>query len=139
MFDVSQRQSCRVRVPITTSPLHALTTLNDPTWVEASRVLAERVMRDAVTHDARDAHEAQAAQAFRIVVGRAPDARERELLGRMFGRQRAKFAANPDAARALLAVGESKCEAAAADEIDRAALAATCLGILNLDEALTRE
>ena len=136
MFDVSQRQSCRVRVPITTSPLHALTTLNDPTWVEASRVLADRVMRGA---DARDARDEQVSQAFRIVVGRAPDARERELLARMFGRQRARFAANPDAARAILAVGESKRDAASVDEIDRAALAATCLGILNLDEALTRE
>ena len=136
MFDVSQRQSCRVRVPITTSPLHALTTLNDPTWVEASRVLADRVMRGA---DARDARDEQVSQAFRIVVGRAPDARERELLARMFGRQRARFAANPDAARAILAVGESKRDAASVDEIDHAALAATCLGILNLDEALTRE
>ena len=136
MFDVSQRQSCRVRVPITTSPLHALTTLNDPTWVEASRVLADRVMRGA---DARDARDEQVSQAFRIVVGRAPDARERELLARMFVRQRARFAANPDAARAILAVGESKRDAASVDEIDHAALAATCLGILNLDEALTRE
>jgi hypothetical protein len=136
MFDVSQRQSCRVRVPITASPLHALATLNDPTWVEASRVLAEHVMRDAPTHDARDA---QVAQAFRIVVGRVPDARERELLARMFGRQRAQFAANPEEARAMLSVGESTRGAASGDEIDRAALAATCLGILNLDEALTRE
>ena len=40
MFDASNRQTCRVRQSTTSTPLHALTTLNDPTWVEAARVLA---------------------------------------------------------------------------------------------------
>ncbi|MCA9171695.1 MAG: DUF1549 domain-containing protein, partial [Planctomycetales bacterium] len=44
MFDTSNRQTCRVRTSITSTPLHALTTLNDPTWVEAARVLAEHSM-----------------------------------------------------------------------------------------------
>ena len=136
MFDVSQRQSCRVRVAITNSPLHALTTLNDPTFVEAARVLGERAM------GLQSERAAQIAQAFALVVGRAPDARERALLLRMFAGQRAQFAAHPEGARALLAVGESKSDVAptsGVDEIDHAAFAATCLGILNLDEALTRE
>ena len=42
MFDASNRQTCRVRSATTSTPLHALTTLNDPTWVEAARALAER-------------------------------------------------------------------------------------------------
>jgi hypothetical protein len=42
MFDASNRQTCRVRSAITSTPLHALTTLNDPTWVEAARALAQR-------------------------------------------------------------------------------------------------
>ena len=136
MFDVSQRQSCRVRVAITNSPLHALTTLNDPTFVEAARVLGERAM------GLQSERAAQITQAFALVVGRAPDARERALLLRMFAGQRAQFAAHPQGARALLAVGESKSDVAqtsGVDEIDYAAFAATCLGILNLDEALTRE
>ena len=45
MFDASNRQTCRVRSAITSTPLHALTTLNDPTWVEAARTLAQRSMR----------------------------------------------------------------------------------------------
>ena len=45
MFDASNRQTCRVRSATTSTPLHALTTLNDPTWVEAARALAERSMK----------------------------------------------------------------------------------------------
>ena len=45
MFDASSRQTCRVRPSTTSTPLHALTTLNDPTWVEAARALAERSMK----------------------------------------------------------------------------------------------
>ena len=45
MFDVSNRQTCRVRSATTSTPLHALTTLNDPTWVEAARALAEDLRR----------------------------------------------------------------------------------------------
>ena len=47
MFDTSNRQTCRVRSTTTSTPLHALTTLNDPTWVEAARVLAGRSMKAA--------------------------------------------------------------------------------------------
>jgi hypothetical protein len=45
MFDASSRQACRVSPSTTSTPLHALTTLNDPTWVEAARMLAERGMK----------------------------------------------------------------------------------------------
>ena len=42
MFDASTRQTCKVRQSSTSTPLHALTTLNDVAWVEAGRALAER-------------------------------------------------------------------------------------------------
>jgi hypothetical protein len=132
MFDVSQRQSCRVRVATTNSPLHALTTLNDPTFVEAARVLAERVMR------AGGARAAQLDEVFRRVVCRAPTVRESERLERLFERQRAHFAADPAAAARVLAIGESG-RSAALDPVEHAAMAAACLAVFNLDEALTRE
>ena len=51
MFDASTRQSCRVRAIPTSTPLHALTTLNDPTWVEAARTLAEHSLKSvSYTH-----------------------------------------------------------------------------------------
>jgi len=134
MFDASQRQSCRVRVPITNSPLHALTMLNDPTFVEAARVLAERVLAECGVNRA----DAARAAAFARVLGRAPDARESALLATMFERQRAHFDADAAGAAAFLAIGASP-RAAAVDAVDHAAMAATCLAILNLDEAVTRE
>jgi hypothetical protein len=56
----------------------------------------------------------------------------------MVERQRLDFAADPAAAQRFLAVGESPRDASI-DPVDHAALAATCLAILNLDEAVTRE
>ena len=131
MFDTSQRQSCRVRVPVTNSPLHALVTLNDPTWVEAARVLAEQVSRELATPEAR------LAAAFERVVGRAPGAVERELLARMFARQHERYARDGAAAIALLSVGATPRDESF-DPAEQAALASACLAILNLDEALTR-
>jgi len=131
MFDTSQRQSCRVRVPVTNSPLHALVTLNDPTWVEAARVLAEQVSRERATPEAR------LAAAFERVVGRAPGAVERELLARMFARQHERYARDGAAAIALLSVGATPRDESF-DPAEQAALASACLAILNLDEALTR-
>jgi hypothetical protein len=144
MFDASQRQSCRVRVAVTNSPLHALTTLNDPTWVEAARVLASRVSRAEASPSAR------LATAFRFVVGRVPTEAEALVLERMLERQRAIYVGDPAAARALLSLGELATEDYAAggadaahdvspELVEQAALTIACLGILNLDEALTRE
>jgi len=132
MFDAANRQTCRVRTGTTCTPLHALTTLNDPTWVEAARVLAARVMREAPAGDAR------LTAAFRLVVGRVPAEADLAALRRMLERQRAIYAADEAAARALVAVGESPA-AEGLDPIEHASLAAVCLGILNLDEALSRE
>ena len=53
MFDVPNRQTCRVRSETTSTPLHALTTLNDPTWVEAARALAGRAMNESESLDDR--------------------------------------------------------------------------------------
>jgi hypothetical protein len=132
MFDASNRQTCRVRTTTTSTPLHALTTLNDPTWVEAARVLAERAWHASETLDERLAF------AFRQVVCRAPQDRDRQLLRRAFERQLAVYRADPAAAARFLAVGERKRdEKLPADE--HAALAAVCLAVLNIDEAISRE
>jgi hypothetical protein len=132
MFDASQRQSCRVRVAVTNSPLHALTTLNDPTFVEAARALAERAMRNEAGSDAR------LAWVFARVLAREPSERERALLAALFARQHATFARDPRSAERFLAVGESPRDGSL-DAVGHAALAASCLAILNLDEAITRE
>jgi hypothetical protein len=132
MFDASNRQACRVRLQPTSTPLHALTTLNDPTWVEAARVLAERCCHASGDLDAR------LTRAFRQVVGRKPSDRDLAVLRRSYEKQLRTYSGSEEAAKALVTVG-----AAPRDETlnvaEHAALSAVCLGILNLDEALTRE
>ena len=132
MFDTANRQTCTVRASQTSTPLHALTTLNDPTWVEAARVLAEKSMQAAADLDGRLAH------AFRRVLGRKPSGYDLETLKRMHARQLAIYAADLGAANQLLAAGESPRDTSL-DPAGHAALTSVCLAIFNLDEALTRE
>jgi hypothetical protein len=132
MFDVSARQTCRVRTTLTTSPLHALTMLNDPTWVEAARVLAERVSKEQSTDDAR------LARAYALILSRPPTDREQALLRNLLARQRTVYANDAKSADALLAIGESKRDAALKNT-EQAALTAACLALLNLDAAQTRD
>jgi hypothetical protein len=132
MFDMANRQTCSVRTSLTSTPLQALTTLNDPTWVEAARVLAERSMQAAGDLDGR------LTRAFRRIVGRPPTDYDLASLRRAHDRQLEHFAADPPAAGALLGVGASPRDESL-DPAAHAALTNTCLLILNLDEALTRE
>ena len=93
MFDVSNRQTCRVRSGTTSTPLHALTTLNDPTWVEAARALAERSMKASQRVDDRLSH------AFRLVMCRTPTEFDLEVLRHSGPRARAISPATADAGR----------------------------------------
>ncbi len=132
MFDASNRQTCRVRQTTTSTPLHVLTTLNDPTWVEAARVLAQRSMKANADLNARLTF------AFRQVVARRPTDDDMKALRRMHDRQAKFFSADVKSAKALLGVGASRRDETL-DAAEHAALTSVCLAILNLDEALTRE
>jgi hypothetical protein len=132
IFDASNRQACRVRLATTSTPLQALTTLNDPTWVEAARVLAKQCMQAGGTLDE------QLTAAFRRVVCRAPTDRDLNHLRRAYENQAAICRADPESVKAFLSVGATPRDESL-DAADHAALTAVCLGILNLDEALTRE
>ncbi len=132
MFDASNRQTCKVRSATTSTPLHALTTLNDPTWAEAARVLARETLAGAADFESRLDF------AFQRVLCRPPSALESRILARGLEKQRAIYNGHPDAAKRLLSVGASP----ASDGFppaEQAAWTAVCLGILNLDESLTRE
>ncbi|AIE83382.1 hypothetical protein OP10G_0014 [Fimbriimonas ginsengisoli Gsoil 348] len=131
MFDASSRQVCTVRQGQTSTPLHALTMLNDVTWVEAGRALAARVMPLPTP-------EARLTEAFRRVCARRPDADELRILRRSLDRSLAAFKADPKSADAYLAQGASPRDPKL-DRVEHAAYASVCLAILNLDEALTRE
>jgi len=132
MFDTPSRQTCSVRSGRTSTPLHALATLNDPTWVEAARVLAEKSLLSAV--DLND----QLTYAFRRVLGRRPTDADLSALNRMHQRQLAAYRADREAATQIISAGESP-RNEQLDVAEHAAIAGVCLAILNLDEALTRE
>lgn len=132
MFDASNRQTCRVRSSLTSTPLHALTTLNDPTWVEAARVLAQNGMH----HSANQ--EDQLRFAFRNILCRTPSDSEMGMLQKALQKQRELFAADLPGAEAFIATGIAIRDKSL-DVVSHAALSAVCLAIINLDESLTRE
>ncbi len=132
MFDTANRQTCRVRNATTSTPLHALTTLNDPTWIESSRVLAEHALQSEKNLDA------QLKYAADRVLNRPLKELELAALTKAYERQLAIYKTEPKNAKLLLEVGVAPHDAAL-DPAQHAALTAVCLGILNLDEALTRE
>jgi hypothetical protein len=134
MFDGSSRQSCRVRTAITNTPLHALTTLNDVTWVEAARVLAERTLHECKGGD----EDERLRSVFARVLARSPVERELATLRRMVERQRAYYGGRVEDAKKLLAEGASPRDEQL-DPAEHAAWTSVALALFNLDEALTRE
>jgi hypothetical protein len=132
MFDASARQTCKVRASITSTPLHALTTLNDPTWVEAARVLAARAMEHKPELDARLTF------ALRRVLGRPATEKDLSLLRRAYEKQHTLYAQDIKAAGEILKVGAAP-NPPNLPPTEHAAMTAVCLALLNLDEALTRE
>ncbi|MGH8019846.1 MAG: DUF1553 domain-containing protein [Opitutaceae bacterium] len=132
-FDAGARQVCTVKVPRTNTPLHALVTLNDPAFVEAARVLAQRVLAEADPQD-----EARIVRAFRLATARRPKANESAILLERLTVLREAYAADVAGARRLASAGEAA-RPAALDPVEHASWAALCLLILNLDETLTKE
>jgi hypothetical protein len=132
MFDAPTRNVCQVRLGATSTPLHALTTLNDPTYLEAARALAERALR----HGGQKA-DARLDFAFRRVLARHPDKDEKKMLRASLDKQLARFQSDLKAAETFLTTGASPRDMKL-DTAEHAAYAAVCLGILNLDEALTK-
>lgn len=131
-FDAPDREVCAVRRARTNTPLQALILMNDPTYVEAARKLAERMMTEAGS-SADD----RIRFAVQWVLSRPARADEIDVLRAVYQKQLIKFRNDTPAARRLLAVGESP----ANEKLDAAELAAWAIvasTVLNLDEAVTR-
>ena len=129
IFDAPSREECNVARSRTNTPLQALVTLNDPTFVEAARVFAQRVM---------DAPGDRFTFAFRTAVARDPSASELQLLTAHYEKNLNRFRANKDAAAKLVQVGLSP-RPANLDIAEHAAWTSVCNILLNLDEAIMRE
>jgi len=131
-FDAPARETCTVRETRTNTPLQALSLMNDVTYVEASRVLAQRVMKEAPTPSER------LTLAFRRVTARAPRDRELKVMLEGLEYQLAQYRSDPKGASKLIRMGDS----APDDKLDPSELAAYTAEvslILNLDETVTKE
>ncbi|MEZ6126852.1 MAG: PSD1 and planctomycete cytochrome C domain-containing protein [Planctomycetaceae bacterium] len=133
-FDSASRQTCTVKPFRTNTPLHALLTLNETTWVESSRHLAQSLLADAaLTTDADRIH-----RLFERILGRTATEDEIQILSGAIRRSRQQYEQHPQLATELLAVGASQGSSGHAPET-LAAWTNACLTILNLDETLSHE
>ncbi len=131
-FDAPSREECTAARVQSNTPQQALTLLNDPTFVEAARALAQTLLAGAATTPAE-----RLDQAFLRALGRPAATEEQAALQDFLQAQRAAFRADPASADALLGVGIAP-RPAGADPVELAAWTAVCRVILNLHETLTR-
>lgn len=131
-FDAPSRDNCSVQRESTNTPLQALILLNDPQFVEAARVLAERIQREG----GADVKE-RMIYAFRLSTGRRPSEREVELLEELLEKQMTHFEEAPKEALALLQVGDFERDKSL-DLEETAAYAVVANTLLNHDEAYTK-
>ncbi|HZT83349.1 MAG TPA: DUF1553 domain-containing protein, partial [Gemmataceae bacterium] len=131
-FDAPSREECTVERPRSNTPLQALVLLNDPTYVEAARAFAERIVREGGPDTAGRVH-----FAFRQALARKARPEELKLLEALHAQHRKQYQADKAAAEALLKVGERP----APKDVDPAELAAwmsVARVVLNLHETITR-
>ncbi len=131
-FDAPDREKCTGRRSLTNTPLQALVLLNDPTYIEAARVLAERALLEGKDTTSRISY------AFRLATSRKPSLKELTVLNELLTAQLAHYREDKNAAVQLLSEGESKPNA----KLDAGELAAWTIvtsAILNLDETITKE
>jgi len=132
-FDAPSREVCISRRPRSNTPLQALAALNDPVFLEAARVFAQRVMLNGPA-----VPEKQAEYAFRLCLARQPTTSERQRLARLYEQQLKSFEHDPASAEQLLSQGSAE----RPPSLDPQKLAAWMMVgnvLLNLDETLTKE
>lgn len=129
-FDTSERNLCIVKRQSTSTPLQALVLMNDPQFVEASRILAERMYLEGGASD-----ESRIAFGFRALTSRGPSADEMHVLRALLQEERRDYEGNKAAARKLLATGEfPRDRALPSPEV--AALAIVASTIMNFDATI---
>ena len=132
LFDSAGRQVCEVKVQRTNTPLHALTTLNDVTFAEAARQMAERILTEYENENN------PLGMAFRLVTSRWPKPEEQAVLEAALSKYEKRFSTDPESAALAVGVGDSP-TSSFSDTVKLAAWSTLCLMLLNLDETLTKE
>ena len=131
-LDAPTREFCTTKRLVTNTPLQALVLWNDPQFVEAARMAAERTIR------ARADDRARLADLYRRATGTTPSEAMFERMSRVLAENRARYAAKPEDAEKLLDVGEVKSSA----DIDAAELAAWTMlanAVLSSDATIVKD
>jgi hypothetical protein len=131
-FDAPTREECTADRPISSTPTAALALLNDPSFVEAARALAARIIANDVNDD-----NGRIQWAWRQVLGREAESAEASLLASLLQKHREQFTSDPKAAEALLSVGISP-RPEGANVTELAAWTSISRVLLNLNETITR-
>ena len=127
-FDAAERTLCTVKRHVTSTPLQSLVLLNDPQYVEAARVMAERLLTMGELNTA-----ARITYAFRLVTSRTPTPEERVILLELHAEQQDRFIQYPERARDLIQVGEHP-SIAELDKVELATLTVVTNSLFNLYE-----
>jgi hypothetical protein len=131
-FDAPTREECTVKRPRSNTPLASLVLLNDPSFVEAARAFAVRIMKQGGSST-----EERIVFAFRMATSREPDSVEKQLLAGLFTDALKEAKAEPARAEQLLTVGLAK-QPKEIDEIEEVAWTTVARAILNLGETYNR-
>ncbi|MCG8598700.1 MAG: DUF1553 domain-containing protein [Verrucomicrobiales bacterium] len=131
-LNASKRDVCRVNLEKTDSPLQGLVLLNSPQAAEAARTLAAKLVQK---HG--DNKNAILEDAFRRLTSRKPDETEKEILTKLLQEQEEIFETKPEAAKQLLAAGDSA-EPKTENPAGTAAVATLVSTLMNFDECITK-
>jgi Protein of unknown function (DUF1553) len=131
-FDAPDREKCTARRSTTNTPLQALVLMNDPTYVEASRMFAERDLREAGPGTAQ-----RIRYAFRLATDRDPSPKETEILEGLYKKEMVHYDSDRKAAEKLLSVGEMRRDPKM-DPSELAAWTMVASTIFNMDETITK-
>ena len=130
-FDAPTREECGVNRVNSNTPLQALVLLNDPIFLEASRVFAANILKSS------ERWETQLDWAFSKALNRVPTDEERGVLSGLYQRSLNSFESGQSNADQFLSVGEAPI-APGTDRVKLAALTSIARAILNLHETITR-
>jgi hypothetical protein len=131
-FDAPTREECTADRPISSTPCAALVMLNDPSFVEAARALAAKILACAPSSDDARIH-----WAWKQVLGRDAQPAEASVLAKLLKKHRAEYSSDQKAAEAVLAVGISP-QPKDLDKKELAAWTSVSRVLLNLNETITR-
>jgi hypothetical protein len=133
VFDAPFRETCTMRRSRTNTPLQALNLMNDPTYVEAARLLAQRMIREG-----GKSISTRITRGYQLLLGRVPSAEELLILAAAYERTHGEYRRDRDSAAELIAVGESNVDDSI-DVTELAAMTTIASTLLNLDEAVMKE